>query len=448
MPNEKNTLFLKKLIQEVTNSYYNSRITPLSIILVGSKCEFDSLNSLYNTNSDLDVIIVIKNGDPFQLKETYAGIHLDISIIKNDDLINLFYSALNGSPFVGKIFSSLSNYTIIQDSDNIGNFFIRTTQLLYKLFTSTNLPNFNFISTSLKNISSNIFDLDKNENATKLYCTYNRLSEHFFEYISKLLYPFHTSGSYRGEIFNNLFEEINGCIDHIDKNKITLNLAFLRSCTNRVCPVFCSPYIGIQLTSYFKDEISSGNITSYFLGYDNLVSENSILFVIEEELNKSYLNKYQAVGVKTIIPFFSAHQLNQYYQLLSQFSKNYIHASSDKRMNILFSVINEFNKNRFEPILNHSLKAIFVLKILSEISQEKKKIKTPDLYNWLVALNFSFPADKSKSTIPFEILSTLNKLLISINERDSMKEKEVMVVYLFWGIVKALRLEIRNLNFE
>ena len=202
-----------------------------SVIIVGSNYNFSTKKTI-DKDSDIDFII-LNNNKHYSLKKKFNNLSYDISFINQNDLGALILGALNGSPFFGKIFSSINNdYNLIKDKNKEGIKFINIIKCINKFFIASSIPNYIISSTYLHNILANKKDLKK-ESIEERFFSFFKLAEHSFNYMSYLIYPFNTSGSYRGKIMSKNYPYFMDTINNIslvEEKKVLLIL-------EKLCPV-------------------------------------------------------------------------------------------------------------------------------------------------------------------------------------------------------------------
>ncbi len=432
-------------IQELVNGNSIKVIELDTVLLVGSNHNIKNIDEASNKDSDID-IIVLSEVDPFQIYTVHNGVKFDISIVNQNDIINLILAAFNGSPMAGKIFSSSSQYTIIRDRKGVGLSFVNIIEKVYGIFTQVCLPNYNINHVFLHNISANLTDTRK-QNASESFFAYNRLSNHLFDYISKLIYPFHTSGSYRGKVFekyiNDFHEKI---IKNTNEEGVFINSIIVYYC-NKFSPILHSDYKAIAYSSSLEKEILSGNINSFYFGQDNLISESTVIFLPKEELlkNKNRFS-YELLDLYNIIPFLLKDQLEAYNLFLVMISKRYFSSDLKERKYILSLIINRFVEEGFGKTISTSLEAILIIKTCQEISKENVFIGLEGFKEWMLELDIVVPSTEYSNDLPENIEYTLSTLFKYINCSDFDKEKEIKVGHIFFGIMSALRIQIQDLD--
>ncbi|WP_299435338.1 hypothetical protein [uncultured Aquimarina sp.] len=414
-----------------------------TVFLVGSNYNIKDVREVYNKNSDID-IIVLSEVDSFQIHTEHKGVKFDICIVNLNDTINLVLAAFNGSPMAGKVFSSISSYRIIIDKKGVGISFVEVIQKIYSIFTQACLPNYNANHIFLHNIAANLTDTRK-QNPSESFFAYNRLSNHLFDYISKLIYPFHTSGSYRGKIFKQYIDDLEEQLLLKTKDFMAMQDSLVLYYINKFSPVTRTKYKAIEYSSSLEKEILSGSITTFYFGLDNLISESIVMFLPEEEFFKNKL-AYKLLDLNNIVPCFLEDQLKVYYSFLTRISKKYFSSNINERKYLLSLIINRFEEEGFEKTIIASLKAVLIIKSSQEISKENVLIGLEGFKEWLLELDIVLPSIKHDNDLSENIGNELSTLFKYINPSDFTKEKELKIGYIFFGIMKALRINIEDLD--
>ncbi|RKN23241.1 hypothetical protein D7035_11435, partial [Aquimarina sp. AD1] len=365
------------------------------------------------------------------------------SIVNQNEIINLILTAVNGSPMAGKIFSSSSKKTIIRDKKGVGVFFINIVEKIYSIFNQACLPNYKANHMFLHNIAANLSDTRK-QNPSESFFAYHRLSNHLFDYISKLIYPFYTSGSYRGKVFEKYLTDFQERIFENTYDNVNTMVVYYR---NKFSPIFQSDYEAVVYSSALEKEILSSNIVSFYFGIDNPISESTVIFLPKEELlkNKNRVS-YKLLELYSIIPFLSQDQLDVYNSFLVTISKEYLSLDVNERKFVLSLIINRFEEEGFGRVILESLKAILIIKTSQEISKENIFIGLEGFKEWMLELDIVLPSVKQNNDVPENIEYTLSILFEYINCSDFTKEKEIKVGYMFFGIMSALRIQIADLD--
>lgn len=416
-----------------------------TILLVGSNRNIKNIDNACNKDSDIDIII-LSDVDSFQIHTLHMGVKFDISIVNQNNIINFILAAFYGSPMAGKIFSSIGQHTILIDKKKVGVSFVDIALKIYILFTRTCLPNYDVNHIFLHNLSANFGDIRKT-NVSESFFAYNRVANQLFDYISKLIYPFHTSGSYRGKVFEEYLNDFQEKIHkNINEGSIFSNLLVDHYC-EKFSPILQSNFKAIVYSSLIKKEILLGNITSFYFGYDNLISENTVLFLSEEEYLKIMGRiEFVSLDLSNIVPCFSKNQIDTYNAFLIILSQRYFSSNVDERKNILNAIIGQFYDNGFKTIVNNSLKAILILKSIQEVSNENVIIDLEDFHKWLLNFNIAFLPNQDYSYFPKDLQQGLLQIFQYMNDYSFLKELEIKVNYVFFGIMKALRINIENLD--
>ena len=405
-----------------------------SILIVGSNHDIMSKKEI-RKNSDVDFVI-LNNSKTFAVKEKIQGVTYDISFINHKDMGALVLGALSGSPFFGKFFSSIHKYSIIQDKDSLGDTFVNIIKYLYNCFTTSFIPNYEISTISLDSISANKNDIKK-DTIEEINFASIRLSEHVFNYLSYLSYPIHTSGSYRGKVIEKQFQYTK----NRENQNCILDQKDLLNISNYIAPVSEYNFFGFTNNDDIQEAISQNKIENYYYGFDNLVAEKSIVFLSEKDVLN---NNFQLLYIKNIIPFLTSNQLEICTNFFISLSKKHEESSLENRVQYLLNVFNSFKKEQYHEIIINTLKSLFIIKSIHLLDERDNKIDVEILDEWLLQTKeeFYFP----KSSISDEL--DLNNLLTIISESKLQREKEVKVCYLFFGIMKSLRVNIEDFHFE
>lgn len=404
-----------------------------SIILVGSNYNIDSLENVSH-NSDVD-IIVLSNSNHASFNKKIYNIQFDISIINQNDIANIVLKALNKSSFFGKLFSSLSCYNIIFDTKKNGENFIQIIKELYYLFTNSFIPNNKLANIYFHNISANLKDSRKERN-NELFFSNFRLCEHLFDYVSYIIYPFKTSGSYRGKI-------IGKHLTSIDTFKTDSYINFIEENVSKFCPNLEESFFSVTHNSITKNLILKNQINEYYFGFEDLINENEVIFILEKDIKKYNL---KLINATSITPFLSQEENNSLHNLLITLSKKYLSHDLKDRLNLINYVLYWFEKKGDKELILNNLRSIFIIKSLQEINSKHKTIDSVTFYNWLQLSKLHL---KTNPTIPLPNISyELENIYDNIMENGSLIEKKIKVSYFFFGILKALKLNIFDLNFN
>ncbi len=432
-------------LKQVIDMYSVKDIVLDTIIITGSNHTIDNLDSVRNNESDIDIIILTEV-DSFQINTTYNGIRYDISLINQLDIINLLLAAYKGSQIAGKIFSSINASTIIKDKKGLGVIFINVIKKLYVIFIEACIPSYTANQVFLYNINANLTDTRK-QNIAETFFAYHRLSNHVFEYISKLIYPFYTSGSYRGQVFDKYLEGFQEKICLNTEAQPVMDDSILKYYVDKFSPVLEYHYKAVAYDSLLKNEILSGSIHSFYFGYDNLISETTVVFLPEEELLKNKnKTEFKALDLSNIVPYLLEDQLDMYSAFLVTVSQHYLSSKIDERKYSLHLIIDLFYDKGYRKTINQSLKAILIIKSAQEISEENILIDLEGFQEWLLGMGISFLLHKKDQLLPKNIEEGLLKLFNCIEDSTAAKEQEIKVSYIFFGIMKALRINIEDLD--
>ncbi|AXT52162.1 hypothetical protein D1818_15440 [Aquimarina sp. BL5] len=416
-----------------------------TVILMGSNHNIRNIDEVRNKDSDIDILI-LSEGDPFQIHTEYKGVKFDISIIDHNDVINFILAAFNGSPTASKIFSSSNQWTVIRDKKGIGISFVDVIEKTYNIFTQACLPNYSANNIFLHNIAANFTDTRK-QDASESFFAYNRLSNHLFDYISKLIYPFHTSGSYRGKIFKEYIDDFEAQLLLKTNDFKAVEDSLVLYYINKFTPVTRTKYRAITYSPSLEKEILSGNIITFYFGFDNLISESIVMFIPEEEFfNNKNKGLYKLLDLDGIIPFLSEDQLAVYNLFLGTISKKYLSSDIKERKHVLSLIINRFEEEGFGKTIIESVKAILMIKTCQEISKENIFIDLEGFKEWLLELDIVLPSIKHDNDLPENIEQELPTLFEYIKRSDFAKEKEIKIGYIFFGIISALRIQITDLD--
>ncbi|WP_299834993.1 hypothetical protein [uncultured Tenacibaculum sp.] len=419
---------LHKLISLTT-----SEITINSILIVGSNYDIASKKKI-RKGSDIDFVI-LNSSKTFAVKEKFQDITYDIAFINHTDMGAVVLGALSGSPFFGKFFSSINKHSIIKDTDRLGSKFVSIIKYLYSCFTASFIPNYEISTISLDSIAANKDDIEKNSVEEMNFASI-RLSEHTFNYLSYLSYPIHTSGSYRGKVIEKHFQytenrKNQNCI--LDKNDL-VNIA------DYIAPVAEYRFFGFDYDESIQEAISQNKIENYYYGFDNLISERNIVFLSEKDVMK---NNFQLLYIKNIIPFLKENQLNVCTDFFISLSNKHEQNTLENRVQFLLSVFNYFKKEEKHQIILHTLKSLFIIKSIHLLEENEHKMSIEVFDEWLLQTkdDFYFPEDAKMEV-------DLNEILAIISQSKLQREMEVKTCYLFFGIMKALRVNIEDFHFE
>lgn len=420
-------------LRELIDITFEENINLNSIILVGSNYNMFKKEFLVSSKSDIDVII-LTNSNSFYINQLYKNIRFDVSIINQDDIIKIFLGALNGSSFFGKIVTSLNQFEIIKDIDEIGITFINTIKYFYESFTKSFLPNYSVNSIYIHNILANKKDLKK-ETKEESFFALQRLSEHLFNYISFLIYPFQTSGSYRAKVIGQYLNQKNSK----EKKNIVLNKKLIISILSNICPVLEYEFRAVEYNKKIETLILEHKISSFYFGYKELLSENTIIFLLEKDVIK---NKLKLQKITNIIPFLTKNEMIMFTNFLVLLSKKNMTSSVNEKKEFLISIYNEFKHMKLGHVIDDSLKNILILKTLKEVKKQDTKINIKKFNNWLMNIKgMSLSNNNMQKQIRFQ------EIIAFIENSSDKIEKEIKTIHIFFAIMKSLRIEIEDLNF-
>ncbi|WP_108422501.1 hypothetical protein [Flagellimonas amoyensis] len=435
-------LQLKDTIGEILGRTIDEAIETKTIFLVGSSTQ-SNLKSFKGKQSDVDILI-LNNSLTGQISNVDNGLRYDISIIK-DDIIGLLISAFHGNKTAGKVFSSMNAFQIIDDNDGKGDVFASNVNKLYKIFTNSSLPNFIANSIFLHNIKVNLDDI-AGENDIDSHFAHQRFSNHLLDYVASLVYPFRIEGKYRGKIFRQNIEGFDRFLEEIKGSSHGHFLA--TKFFNRFVPILECEYYGLEYSLELKKEIVSGNIKSFYFGYDSIVSEKTILFLPGEEWSK-YSNKrtFKHTGISNIVPCLSIEQHDFYIQILTTVSKLFFPSKLNERKNALIFIFKLFHGSGLGEGINGTIRAGVVLKSVISLSQTNLEVDSIKFKDWLDNTAVSFSKNKPNNTIDASMEESIQTLTNFIDGFESHREKEIIASYSFFGIMKALRIRIEDLEF-
>lgn len=434
-------------IKKLITVYQGKSVIIKAIIFVGSNHSITDLDDNLSCDSDLDFIVLVE-GDTFSISTNYKDHQYDLTIINPSNFLNLIINGYERSPFAGKIFSSLKDYTIIKDTENIARYFVHMTNKIYEILVNAVLPNFSANSIFLDNIKANLSDTKKND-ATEVFFAYDRLSTHVFDYISRLIYPFNLRGSYRGKVFKKHLKNLRNNVS-LNEGQYFINDKFIEGWIEKFSPILECGYRALAFSPSLEKEILSEQIKSFYFGYDNIVSKNRILFLPEEEFlkNKDNMN-FEALNLSNIVPLFSKHQLDSYTSLLSLMSMEYLRLDEGSRKKTLELILKKYHDQDLGDLVWQSIKAALLIDSIKEITLEKDYIRLEDFNNWLT--NFDLPLSLVKENefnLPKYLDEKLAEIFTYIKSSVSYKETEIKASFTFFGIMKSLRINIDDIDFE
>ncbi len=420
--------YLQKLIRLT-----NEEIQIDSILIVGSNYNISSKKKIPK-DSDIDFII-LNQSRTFAIKEKFQDISYDISFVNHNDMGSIILGALSGSAFFGKFFSSITNYNIIKDTDDLATKFVNITKYLYRSFTESFIPNYEISTISLDSISANKEDLKKNT-IEETNFAFIRLSEHVFNYMSYLAYPIHTSGSYRGKIIEKQFKYL----ENKENKDCILSKNDLLNITQYIAPVSEYNFFAFTNDKNIQDAISNNKIDNYYYGFDNLVTEKRIIFLSEKDVLK---NNFKLLYIKNILPFLTKEQLDICTGFFVSLSKKHRETSLENRIQLLLSIFNNFRKEKIHDIIIKTIKSLFIIKSLHLLNEEEKIIDINILDEWLLQTKQDLYFPKT-----FNLSINLKEIFNIITNSTKQREIEVKTCHIFFGIMKSLRINIEDFHFE
>ncbi len=447
MERQKKHNVLIQNIKKLITIYQGKSVIIKAIIFVGSNHSITDLDDNLSRDSDLDFIVLVE-GDTFSINTNYKDHQYDLTIINPSNFLNLIINGYERSPFASKIFSSLKDYTIIKDTKNIARYFVHMTNKIYEILVNAVLPNFSANSIFLDNIKANLSDTKKND-ATEVFFAYDRLSTHVFDYISRLIYPFNLSGSYRGKMFKKYLKNLRNNVS-LNAGQYFINDKFIEGWIEKFSPILECNYRAFTFSSSLKEKVLSGQIELFYFGYDNILSENTIIFLPEEEFlkNKDKMN-FEALNLSNIVPLFSKPQLDSYTSLLSLLSIEYFERNQDSRKKALELILKKYHDQGLGDLVWQSIRAALLIDSIKEITLEKDYIRLEDFNNWLK--NFDLPLSLVKENefnLPKDLDEKLVEIFTYIKSSVSYKETEIKANFTFFGIMKSLRINIDDIDFE
>ncbi|MCF2874631.1 MULTISPECIES: hypothetical protein [unclassified Tenacibaculum] len=447
---------LKSLINDITDNkniasniasvinihYQNVKIN--AIIIVGSNHQIKNLKNINNKNSDVDIIILSeKTSNLKQFNYDYEGINLDIILTNPNNILSLILEAFNGSKQAGKIFSSSILYSIVYDENGIGKDFMYTVQKVYSLLKESYLPNYYTNSLFLHNINSNLNDIYKQDLVANFF-SLHRTSTQIFDYISTLIYPFKTSGSYRGKVFNQNFpNEFNNELTPYKNSNNYFD--FIESSVSKFAPVSKTKFQAFLYSDELKKELTfNKSVSSFFFGYDNLLFEKEIIFLTKEDISKLQ-TKLTPIKLTNIIPLLVESELNSFYQFLNYLSTKYIFSSLNDRKEVMEKILYQFTESVDKTTIENSLKTITLIKVIVDIIKESKTIPIKEFRSWLESFNLKLKQEDMQSLENHQLLPEIFSI---INNSSSIKEKEIKTNFIFFSILKSLRIKVEDIDFS
>lgn len=372
-----------------------------AIIVVGSNHNISSKKKIPK-NSDIDFVI-LNQSKTFAVKEKFQGITYDIAFVNHNDMGTVVLGALSGSPFFGKFFSSITKYNIIKDKDDLGVKFVNIVTYLYRSFKESFIPNYEISTISLESIAANKEDLEKNT-IEETNFAFIRLSEHVFNYISYLAYPIHTSGSYRGKVIEKKFQYI----ENRENNDCILGKKDLIKITEYIAPTSEYNFFGFIDDENIQEAISNNKIENYYYGFDNLVTEESIVFLSEEDVLK---NNFKLHYIKNIIPFLTKEQLGVCTDLFIFLSMKHQKTTLENRIQLLLNILNSFRKEKIHEVIVRTLKSLIIIKSIHLLAEAEKIINIDALDEWLLQTkeDLYFPKTSSTDVDLKEIFNIITK---------------------------------------
>ncbi|MFV0572966.1 MAG: hypothetical protein ACK5M1_11125 [Xanthomarina gelatinilytica] len=418
-----------------------------SIMLVGSNKDIEDINELKEEKSDLDVI-VLNTKSSYQYSTSHYGINIDISYVNYRDIIGLIYAAIKGSFFAGKIFSSIvENHNIIKsDLKCNAGIFVEVFTIVYKILERTYLPDNIYNHIYFHNIKSSLNDLDRLDTVEGFF-TQNKLHSQIFEFMSRLNYPFQTRGAFRGKVLKKTIGNFQNIINIDESGNYMIDHFLFKNYVKKFSATTKQNYIAFTYDECMKEKIASDRLDSYYFGYDDLIQENTIVFLPEKEIKLESNNlKSRLVNLSNLVPYFTEEQLECYINILKFISKNYFSSQFTERINLFNYVWSEFCGNGFKSEINNSLKGLILKKTIFEMHKNGKNINYLDLKKWLVKVNNSSLFNhKTTCNVSMDVKKEISKIIALILNFEIEEEKNIVVNYVFFGILKALRIDTMDL---
>lgn len=404
-----------------------------SVVIVGSNHDLSTKKKIPK-DSDIDFVI-LNNSKTFAVKEKFQGLTYDIAFVNYTDMGSVVLGALSGSPFFGKFFSSTTKFSIIKDTNDLAINFVKLVGYLYNSFRESFIPNYEISTISVESIAANKEDLEKST-VEETNFAFIRLSEHVFNYMSYLAYPIHTSGSYRGKVLEKEFQYLK----NKENQNCILGKSDLLKATEYIAPVSEYGFFATVHNESVQEAISNNQIENYYYGFDNLVTEESIVFLSEKDLLR---NNFKLLYLKNIIPFLTKEPLKTCTDLFVSLSREYQKTSLEDRIQLLLSVLNSFRKEGMHDVIVKTFKSLVIIKSIHLLAEAGKVIDLNTLDEWLLQTkeDFYFP---EAPTTEF----SLEEIFSIIKNSTRQKEIEVKTCYIFFGIMKALRIPIEDFYFE
>jgi hypothetical protein len=410
-----------------------------SIILIGSNSHADFTSKENKKKSDFDIII-LGNLANHQTKTTYQNRLFDISFVNINTCIQTLYEALSGSPFAGKIFSSSLSYNIILDKNKNGEKFTLFTKYAYDLFLEGVTPDFQSLHLYSVNIEANKNDVSKAFTYENNFVK-QRLFNHLINCISSIIYPFHTSGKYRGQVFKKYLSqeptnETKNTTDFISEFNIKYGQILNSFQINS--------YRAIVYSNSMGDFIAKGIISDFSFGYDTLENETTLIFVNSKNFRELPKNeRYDVAHMTNNIPGLKNEEEKMYFIILRQLSRDYFSKPLQKRLHFFYSVVQKLDES-IKKSFKKSIKATIVKKACRSFVKKKSSVELNAFYKWLLDFDIYFP-DQIENESPL----ITEKVINIINSTNTyFTNRNIIPNYKLFSIMKALRINIDDLELK
>ena len=174
-----------------------------------------------------------------------------------------------------------------------------------------------------------------------------------------------------------------------------------------------------------------------------LINESTIVFIHEKYLIDQ---EFTSINATDIIPLLSQENFSLYSSILFDLSKKYLKKELEVRIESFKAIIKYYKEKGLIDTVFQSIKSVIIMKAADAISKEGARISLNEFKEWLDSLDINLTTEDS----PYNHITKTNILKIlddAINIKTSTREVQIIANYTFFGIMKALRIKIEDLEF-
>ena len=124
-------------------------------------------------------------------------------------------------------------------------------------------------------------------------------------------------------------------------------------------------------------------------------------------------------------------------------SKEYSLASLENRILFLLDIFYALKKEQLHFVLLKTLKSLLIIKSVHFLNEEEQGIDFNLFNDWIMQF---------KEELNFQEISSnnfdLKDIVNIIKDSESQREKEIKTCHIFFGIMKSLRINVEDLQFQ